>query len=171
MNNKTILISLILLFLLTVPRVSLGCNFQSLKFGMRVSELSLPNTIKLDESLIHQDVSLPSDDYCLDKPSIPGGIINLKFLYNRLVQVKIELNNSNSEIKDWAEIRYGAIDPEIKALKNFQFLWEKEDVNVVYSLETINDSRNEFLEISSNENYHLFIKYYNQLEANLNENN
>lgn len=171
MNKKTKLIPLILLFILTVPKVSVGCNFQSLKFGMRVSELSLPNTIKLDESVIHQDVSLPSDDYCLDKPSILGGIINLKFLYNRLVQVKIELNDSNLEIKDWAEIRYGAIDPKIKALKNFQFLWEKKDVNVVYSLETINDSKNEFLEISSIKIYHLYIKYYDQLEAELNENN
>tara|TARA_B100000686_G_C16598223_1_gene867243 strand:- start:527 stop:1042 length:516 start_codon:yes stop_codon:yes gene_type:complete len=171
MNKKIKLLSLILLFLFVFPRVSLGCNFQSLKFGMGVSEILLPNAIQLDESVIHQDVSLASDEFCLDKPSIPGGIINLKFLYNRLVQLKIELNNSNLEIKDWAENRYGAIDPEIKALKNFQFLWEKENVNVVYSIETINDSRNEFLEISSNANYHLFIKYYNQLEANINENN
>jgi hypothetical protein len=154
------------------PKYVFGCDLEGFQLGMNINEISVPNTImRIDTSIPHQDIPLPSDDLCIDKPSIKGGVINLIIYFNTLVQIKIENKNSNFKIRDWAEKEYGAIDQNIKSLKNYQYLWEKIDVTVIYSLESLNNKRNEFIEITSNKNYHLIVKYYDQLELGNNENN
>jgi hypothetical protein len=161
----------IIVFIVITPKFLFGCDLEEFKFGMSLNEISLPHSImRIDTSIPHQDIPLPSDDYCMDEPSIQGGIINLKIYFNTLVQIKIENNKSNLKIRDLAEKKYGPIDKSIKLLKNYQYLWEKSDITVIYSLETFNNNKNEFLEITSNKNYHFITQYYNQLELGSDEN-
>lgn len=170
-NTSSIFFLFIVCFFIN-PKYVFGCDFEEFQLGMNINEISVPNTImRIDTSIPHQNISLPSDDLCSEEPSIKGGMVNLIIYFDTLVQIKIENKNSNFKIRDWAEKEYGAIDQKIKLLKNYQYLWEKIDVTVIYSLESLKHIRNEFIEITSNKNYHLIVKYYDQLELGNNENN
>ena len=82
----------------------------------------------------------------------------MKFLFDTLVQIRIELNNSKLGLRKWAEKVYGEIDPEIKKLSTFLFLWKKNDLDIVYSHQTVGNKTMEFLEIRSSKFNKLFYK-------------
>ena len=166
MINKNISKLFLIILLIISPENLLACDLKLFKFGSKFSEFHFKEILhlKISDQEINQEISLPSDNYCSPESNILGGTIKLKFLYMTLVQIKIEINNSKPVIEKWAEKNFGLIDENIKRLKNYQFLWEFDDYDVVYLSELKGSESFEFVEISSLTFNKLFSDYYSLKE-------
>ena len=148
MKNLFIFILILIIFF---PKFIAACNLNSFNFGIKFNQIELKEKLhlKLPENEVYQEISLPSDNYCPKESKIRGGIIKLVFLYQTLVQIRIEINNSKPVLEKWAENKFGKINNDIKKLKNYQYLWELGDYDVVYTSEVMGEKSFEFIEIKS----------------------
>ena len=166
MNKKIQIIVVIFLTKILVPLVLFACDLNKFYFGLNINQFNQEqkNNLKVSDQRVHQNIILPSDDYCLIETGVRGGVIKLKFLFNTLVQIKIELENLNPNLRDWSEKQYGTIEPKFKKMNNYQYLWVKGQLDVVYSLQTVGEKKHEYLEISSTKFNNLFYEYNKNFE-------
>jgi len=144
MKKNKILILTLLIQLFFINNVQAACDLKSFRFGM--SHEVLMSHLKLDPEFVEpkeegapmQMVFAPGEFVCKNEKIFEYVPVIFLLLYDKLVEIQIMYVSESPALIDWAESIYGIKQNKPNTfydnLPNAQWLWEKSNESISYSI-------------------------------------
>lgn len=166
---KSLFISMIACLALSA-NVMAACDLQRFKFGTSYERVQKYFDTDLEKAPVSMQILfVPGSEVCAGEKAFQRTHVIFTFLYDKLVQIEVNLLSKKSLLGAWAESVYGVKSNKPRSYfssePNAQWHWDKNEAVITYSIVTFGTERDEFIQIQSKRHGELFAKWAEEEES------